>query len=353
MNLSDIEEDYVNCTSPFDSYEFTKVVIVSKVAACLSFLASASVIALCIILKKWKCVSDRLVIYLVITTLLVSTATMLRKIDLYNQNTDFHTEFCKFAGFLVQVTAWMFINAIFTITIHVFIVAFLDKRPTAKHEWVYIVWIFVVPFLVNLIPLIHASYGKAGVWCWIRASDPVTCEVFVFGMWLQYTLLYVPSYLFLILMTMLYVAIIIKIRRERKRLKNTNNFHLKHKVTMLEREIIPLLTYPLVYLILGSPQIINRIHISLVPNKPNVALWYLSALSSSVVGIFTTLAFVLGTETRRELKWKNIRANVFKKKKKVSEYPMRSSETTDSWSGPGSDMVHSNYTRIIRDVMFK
>lgn len=329
MNLS-LKDSYLNCTTPFDSPEFDKVAIVKIAAGCLSFLVGSLVITFIIVVKKWNFFSERLILYLTITAIPFSLASILNRVDFNDSSSPFLTGFCIFGGFLTQVSSWMTLNAITAITLYLFGRTVLNKN-TEKYEWVYLVFIFVVPLLFNWIPFIYTSYGRAGVWCWIRSFDLDTCKVHLFGQWLQFGLLFIPLYVILLGLILLYVLIFTKTWHRRRQLQGKqDNPHSTKLIKKITNELLMLVAYPFIYFILCIPLLLNRIHTSVKPTQPNLLLWYLSALSHPMVGAFTGMAFILHTAICRKLTWTRLRAQTRGMTNKVSEYPMRPDEVSDS-----------------------
>ena len=103
----------------------------------------------------------------------------------------------------------MVLNAVASITVYIFVGAVFSKQ-TDRFEVLYLFFIFVFPLLINWIPFIDAAYGKAGVWCWIRSEDN-SCATFLFGQILEFILWYIPLYLILTILLLLYVIILVKI----------------------------------------------------------------------------------------------------------------------------------------------
>lgn len=322
-------EDYINCSTPFDSSEYTNLAIVKQVAGCISFIVCCLVIVLIVLLKKWKFFSQRLILYLTISALLSSMANILNRVDFNGNSSDFLTEFCIFGGFFTQVSAWMTLNAVTGITIYLFSRAILNKN-TDKYEWVYLAFIFIIPFLFNWIPFIHNSYGSAGVWCWIRSFDHNTCEVLIFGHWLQFGLLYIPVYTILAVMLGLYILIIISICHKRKSVVGGNNSQRNKVIRKMVSEVIVLLAYPLIYFFLNIPLLLNRIYTSARPTEPSLLLWYLSGLFIPLQGTLTGLAFIFSLDVCKKNLWTDFVAKVRGRSRIVREYPMKTTQVSDS-----------------------
>lgn len=324
-----------SCSTAFEYHEFTIVAIVNMVVGLLSFIICCFTILLIAVLKKWQFFSQRLILYLTITALLSSLANTINRVDFTEDPSDGSIGFCVFSGFLTQVTSWMILCSISSITFYLFMRVIVRKN-TEKLEWVYVVYTFAFPFLFNWIPFINTSYGRAGVWCWIRSFDLRTCEVLVFGKWLQFSLLYIPLYCILAVLITLYVIIIVKIYRKRKVLTGIDNPHAKKVMRKVVNEIASLMAYPMIYFVLSLPLLVNRIYSSAYPMEPSLTLWYLAAITFPLQGACTGVIFTFNTVFCRRMTWVELRSRTSPMSRtettqhKVTEYPMKTDEVSDS-----------------------
>lgn len=314
--------------TPFYRPIYARVAAVAAVSGFVSLVASCFVIFVIIFFKKWRFFTQRLILYLAIVAAIESSATILQRVDYENQVSDFYNGFCIFGGFYSQVTSWMGLNVIITITVSLLVTAFSNKPPE-KYEPLFLVLIFLVPFTFNWIPFIKQTYGRAGPWCWIRSVDPVTCERFRFGQVLQFTLFYVPLYVVLLVLMIMYGIVLVKVHRNTKKWKFNPNADRLRKVTT--RQIIPLILFPLIYFLLYLPLVINRVYDFIDPDNPKPALWFIAAVLFPLEGGGVAIVFTLDPKTRRRLRAVNIRAALTyfgssSSSSKVEEYPMRNVE---------------------------
>ena len=316
-----------NCTpyQPYDSVDYAYVAVASAVSAFITVVASCFVIFILVLYKRWKYFAQRLVLYLSIAALLTGISTVLHRVDYSNEMSDFYLRFCTFGGFLEQITSWMILNAIVAITMYLFM-SVIMKRNTEKLEVLYVSFIFLFPFLFNWIPFIHSSYGRSGAWCWIRSSDRLTCEDHVFGKVLIFVLWFVPLYVILISVVILYLIILVKLHRDNKKWsdKQTNE---QTNFNKTQRQLIPLMAYPFIYIILSIPPLINRIQGLVNPDNPNLVLWYFSAISFPLQGGLIAIAYSLDPATRKKLtrqKFKDAFKSYTRKKTVIREYPAES-----------------------------
>ena len=323
----------INCTI-YDSRAYVYVAIASVASAFVSLLAGCFVIVILILFKKHHFFSQRLILYLAITTLLASISTIVHRVDYNNQESEFYVNFCRFGGFLEQNTSWMQLNAISSITIYLFVNA-IFKKGTEKLEPLYVFLIFFFPLLFNWIPFIQGSYGRAGAWCWIRSKERGTCNDFILGRWLQFILWFIPLYIILVILIGLYVTILISLNRANRQWANEPS-SMKSKTfrKLAKNNLIPLIAYPLIYFLLNIPAFMNRVQNYVHPNDPELALWYLSALISPLQGGVIAIAYTLDPGTRKRLNWIEIKAAMKRwvQKERYEEYPLEYLAVTESFS---------------------
>ena len=302
----------------------------------ISLLASCLVIALVVLFKKWQFFTQRLVLYLAVSVAFQSIAAMIIKIDYNNEMSEFYLRFCQFSGFVAQNATWMVLNAVASITVYIFVGAVFSKR-TDRIEALYLFFIFVFPLLLNWIPFIDTAYGNAGAWCWIRSEDS-SCKTYLFGQILQFILWYVPLYLILIILLFLYVIILVKIHCFDSRRRWTGNYkHAdeQHQIKMMSKEIRSLLRYPLIYFLINLFPLALRICGAFEDNNQKLLpLWILTAIFFPIQGGFIALAFTLDSDTRKRLRWVQIKAAAKElcqrnNKDVISEYPAEHVSDTD------------------------
>lgn len=226
----------------------------------------------------------------------------------------------------------MILNCVTTITIYIFL-RVVFRINTEKFERGYILYTFLVPLTFNWIPFIQSSYGKAGVWCWIRGYNLDTCQVHHFGQWLQLFLYYLPFYMLIFILLVMYGVIGVTILRTRKKqLKRSHNPDELKVMKKMLHEVGSLIAYPLIFFILNVPLLINRIYTILHPTQPSLALWYLASMALPLKGALTGIVFTLTTLTRNKFIWADLWTRARGRSIEASEYPMNPDEVSDSIS---------------------
>ena len=315
-----------NCP-PFDKKIYAIIAAVTAASGFTSLLANWFIIFIIILFKKWKFLSQRLILYLAIAASMVSVTTIIERVDYDNQIGPFYSNFCVFSGFFGQVSSWMLLNAIVSIMIFLSLKIFSSKKPE-NFEVLLLLLIFISPLAFNWIPFIQSAYGKAGAWCWIRTQkhpqDKDACGPFMFGQILQLALWYVPLYAIIFVSIVVYVIILLKVYRAKKRWREKFDFEAERTREQMKKEVYLLIAYPLIFFIFNIIPLINRID-SLTNSEPNPTLWFITGIVYPLRGSAIAIAFTLDPETRKRLTVANFRAafREFCRSKTISEYPVQ------------------------------
>lgn len=309
--------------SPYDAKEYAIVAALSAATAFLSLVACCFVLFVMILFKKFQYFQQRLLLYLTIAALLDAIAIIVHRVDYNNETSAFYTRWCRFAGFFENNTSWMILLAVTIITVHIFVLAVFGKR-TNRLEPLYVFIIFLSPFLVNWIGFIENAYGKAGAWCWIRGENEEDCSNFTYGVILRFVDWYIPLYITLPILIILYTIILVKVECKGRKWRGDYDPNTEPVIQQMRKEVRPLIWYPLIYFLLNIIPFINRIHNRVRPRDPALALWVLTALTYPLTGGLIAIAFTLDPGTMRRLRWANVKAAIkeYRHTKGVEEYPV-------------------------------
>ena len=315
--------DAANCSSLSPVYY--KVASSLRVTtAGLSFFCSLASLTVIVLFKKYLFMTQRLILYLCIS---VALSSLVRTINIaprvYNSKDPAAETFCFIAGFLDEYTLCSVIFAVTSITVDVFIVA-VFMRKTRRLEPIYFVVIFLSPIFFSWIPFINNTYGDAGAWCWIRTVE-VNCTTSVFGVVLQFTLLYVPILVIMLLLVLILLITLTVLYMQRYKYDATFDPNAIRNRRMVRKEVKQLIWYPIIFIFINIVPAINRLVTINQPDNPRAELLILSAFIGPLQGVFVTLAFVLDPETRKRLTWMQIRGAISdmcsRASAKVQEYP--------------------------------
>ena len=318
-----------SCSS-FGNQDLINVAMVSAISGSLSVISSSLVIALIILFKKWAFLTQRLVLYLATSSLLNAISQILHRVNYHHPDTPyslhtFDSNFCIFGGFLEQSTSWMLLNSILIITVYLFSITVFKRHPN-RLEILYLFVIFALPLLISLIPFIKSSYGPSGAWCWIRVQDPTTCKYFAVGQAFMIALWFVPSYIILIILIVMYAAIIVSLYKHKlkKNWRSAETAETVHLMAENRKKIVSLIVYPSIYFVLMIFPLINRIESGKYRNRPTLVLWYLAAISYPLAGGVLGVAYALDKETRQRLTWAHFRGAIrqWTMRDSLKEYPI-------------------------------
>jgi hypothetical protein len=315
--------------TPFYQPIYSIVAAVSVVSGFVSLMASCFVIFILVIFKKWRFFTQRLILYLAIAAAAKAMAVIVQRVDYENQTSAFYYRFCTFGGFFSQVTSVMVINAIMAITMSLLYTAFRKKAPE-NYEPLVLLLVFLAPLVFSWIPFIHHAYGRAGPWCWIRSTDHITCETFRFGQVLQFVLFYIPLYLVLLVLMVLYAILLVKLHLDKRKWRGKFDTDAEWLRKVRARQILPLIFLPVVFFALYFPLAFNRIYDFIDPDHPQLALWFIAAALFPLEGGGVAIVVTLDPKTRRRLRIPSIKAALrdFLKNSSgvVVEYPLQDKE---------------------------
>jgi len=312
----------LSCFEQYDTTGFVVVVGLRATVGVISFFCCLAMILIFILFRKYRFFTQRLILYLAIATLAYSLVSAINVEGYKAYRDDSIHDYCVFAGFLEQVMGNWVPVAITCIMVDVFVRVVFEKQ-TERFEIVYILIIFVSPILYSWIPFIQVAYGPAGAWCWIRDVD-FDCNNFPFGTALRFVMYWIPLYILMPILVVLLIIVIIILRKQQKQFTGNLNPESTELKKRMRKEVIPLLYYPIIFLLLNIPPFFNRI-VNAFQSEPVLALWILSAISLPFQGVVITLAFALDPETRRKMTIPHILAatrHFFGKDIRMEEYPM-------------------------------
>lgn len=331
----------------YHTTQYIAIAAVNSALAGVSFFACLFVIALILFLKKYLVFTQRLILYLVIATAL-ENLFVATQATVFFPDTEAYRQYCIASGFLNLVTIWSEVFANISITFDLFLRAVIHREK--RVEWVYILFIFVTPFLFCWIPFIDLTFGEAGPWCWIRdKNDDEECSEHKLGMILRLALWYVPIYPILLVILIFYIVILISVRQQAKKYEGKFDPTNRKRKQLLKEEITPLLIYPFLFLFFNLFSLINRLYETIF-NESNIVLFWLQAVMDPLSGPVIAVAYTLDPDTRRRLHWNNLKGECINRcsRKEVMEYPMVTKAKSDS-SCSINDYVTSYERRTMED----
>lgn len=308
-------------------YEDTYLPILLGVRCALSFISSICIgcmIALMIIFQKYRVFTQRLILYLAISTLIYQAVSTIDVTSIQAYSNERALHYCKFIGFITQVVVWWPILATCIIVFDIFMKVLFFKK-TEGLEKLFIVLIFVSPLLFSWVPFIDRAYGPTGYFCWIKDRNFEDCSKYEFGFIVRFVLFFVPIYVLTGLLFVLLTASFIAIRKKRNTFFGSNKEE-KTLQKMMEKEIKPLLGYPFIFLIPNVFSLILSLYTVFHGSGGDevVAIGLITSILYRLEGVAITLVFILDSETRKKLNTKSIK-DAWKQmvqREKTIDYPV-------------------------------
>ena len=269
---------------PGEEHRCFVIYVLSKLTAALSIIGCAFVMMLIIILRKYKLFVQKMIFTLAMSAFLESVC--------YISNDDIQvpSDACRFRGFFCHFFGWATMLWVLMITVNMLLT--IKKRSSSQYLKWFHVFVWVVSFIVSLIPFSKDSYGPAGIWCWIQKDYPALR----FGTW------YIPLFVIGISMLIIYLYIICSVLRETRPVGATLTEEEVRDNMRYREELRPLLSYPLIYIIFTIPGLMYRIDDAAHPKEPpNYSLVILSVIFLQSIGLFNSLSFIIFHTTIKDI----------------------------------------------------
>ncbi len=267
-------------------------------------------IAVIIALRQYRTFVHRLLLYLLIAACLVAVSAGFDMVPVHHNGRVVEVRHglngvCSAVGFFVQVFETQFLMVCIWILVHlILLVVFRYRANTKRHEIAGLVISLGLPLTFNWLPFIHNMYGLAGTWCWIRISNEDCHDYITTGVIYQFTLFLAPQVLVILgsFVSFLVIAAISgkrSLNHSRERLRSQ---HSPYQQAL--KESLPLLVYPILYIIISGVMVANRINYSITTSngKPlYYPLWLADTFADPLRTLFTPLAYLLHPATIRKL----------------------------------------------------
>ena len=287
--------------------------------AIAALIACSIVIVVITILRGYKHFVYRLVLYLMVADLLQALTNILESLPV---KTDRHgvvkvqpgTEGqCATYGFLNQLAAWSENVVICWIMAYILVLVARIARVNSeyqsvdgtktgklkhkKYEVFGVIFVALFPVTFNWIPFVDNMYGLSGMWCWIKLTKGNCHDDYIFGLTLTFLLLYAPLMLIALFgfVTSSIAVFVLCKQKIAQKMKSTQLLYNKGL-----QEMIPLLAYPLIFSIICSFSIANRIYYAEYV-KPYYPLWIAHAAADPGRVLLPPIAFMLHPSTYKKL----------------------------------------------------
>ena len=282
-----------SCSLSNDPDRCTTIDALHKTFSSLSLVGSFLVLILILLLKEYRMVSQKMIMFMVMSAFVDSIAYLMGGI-----NTT-HGPVCEAQSFLMQFFDWATLLWVTMISTNLILI--VKNKQTAKYYWIYhcVVWIGALFFAV--VPYFESAYGHAGLWCWIKREH----SDYRFGTWFI-PLLIITVAMFFTLMYVIY-SVFQATKAQAGATLATQNNNKKYR-----DELKPLAFYPLVYVMFNIPTLMYRIDDASHPTKmPNYGLLVASSIFGPSVGAANAIIFAsINLSSIRNLSWLKIKNEV-------------------------------------------
>ncbi len=336
----------------YETDRYKNLALIAASMGIVSLVASFLVILVIVILKKYQIFVQRLILYLSIVIALNAVTLTLRfsRVEYRNRSNEYLKTLCMATAFLDQSTRWCMTIA-YTCLTFTLLIAVTFKTSGERFEREYIFGIFVLPFLINWIPFVHKTYGEAGAWCWIRTKNYMydddgnitSCSNHQFGVVLTYVLWYVPNYVILFSVLVVYVIVIIILIRKSRHWRGvySTEVDVPQEKNQMKELVMPIILYPIAFFVLNFFPLLNRVYETFL--EPNYYLWLLHAIFSPLQGGFVAVLYAMDKDTLRRLSMKECLAYLLHRKTNIYEYPASKAKTDSYERLTGSNIVIAKY----------
>ena len=312
--MDQVPSEDSQCNNSLTSYQKNIILIVYAGSSVVSFLVSLTAVLLVLCLRLYPLFVYRLALYQELSSIFISLTQcfgllQLNLVDvLYDQDAT-----CTANAFLLQTALWVKLMFTLWLVFHLFCLAVFLKN-WQQLEPLYIASSILFPFILAFIPLFTNTYGVEGARCWIRDRDS-NCSKFAEGIAERYGLWLGPAFISLLLANFAIVVMLLIMRRRAYKEVDPELTPLVRKNKQALRQMLPLVFYPLIFVILMLlPSITRVISDSYSNEKSGFELNLLHGIAYPPGGFFSGLAVIIHICVMRSQR---------KRKKKKTQEPVK------------------------------
>lgn len=335
MDLGTNDTNSSDCYEDFFQSKYVGQVAFRSVFSFVTILFILMMLGIIILFKKYLFFVQRMIMYVALAQLSFSVVAMFDVLSIEAFQNTAALNYCKAIGFATFITLWWTVLTVFVIVIDIFL-RIVFAKDTERYEMLYITMIIAPPIIVSWIPFIKQAYGSSLHFCWIKLVNESDCKVFNFGILLRFVLYFIPVYTLTAIIIIMLIIVFIVVRRN----KYSGKYDpaSKARKAQIIKEMKPLIAYPIIFIVSVAIAIVVTIASTIDEGgNSNYIFTIFSTLIFRLQGILITLVFTLDPETRRKLKWREIRAaakTFCSLKKEVNKYNVASKARSDSATKP-------------------
>lgn len=296
------------------------------ISAALSALGCFLVLFIIIVYKKYTRFTQRLVMYLLLPTFVISAVSVYPYISDTNIS-------CEVAGFFMN---WGMLSQrliILCIVVHLLVFTFNQTRPKCL-ELLFHVVTWGLSFCFSIIPIPGHHYGSAGVWCWIKGVTP-----YEYG--LRLGCFYIWVWCCVLIEFVCFALVVVRVRRQLRSFQgmSTSDPEVEETMRRFKKYIYPLMLYPLVNFILAIPVTANRIQNAVNKDHPDFWLFLFHSIIYPLWGFCNAMMYFMNKETLLQLHPYNVWEGIISWRRSLSQNHQKSSAPNDQ--PPDIDLAYA------------
>lgn len=292
MNLDQSDSSVVNtCHEYLNHTERNVALLVYGSSGIVSVVTSLTASLLIIIMKLYPQFVYRLALYQELSSIFISLTQCVGLLQLHYGDVQYDRDAaCTASALLLQYALWLKLMFTAWLMFHLFFLAVFLKN-LQRLELMYVLSSIMVPLLPTCIPLFTNAYGQDGARCWIKEKG-ADCKIYEEGLIERYVLWFGPAMICLLLTNLAIVIMLLVMRRRAYTEVDPELTPLVRKNKQALKQMLPLVFYPLLFLLLMLIPIISRI-VSDISRYDIFPLALLHGIAYPPGGFFSGLVIII------------------------------------------------------------
>ena len=280
----------------FSERQLKQVIVADISVSAVALTACTIAVILIIVFKQYRTFLHRLMLYLMVAACGTTISFALEPVPVHHNGKYIEVkkgleDVCAAIGFFAQIMEWIFHGIIFWIVVYLTLLAVFKYRANKRqHEVTGLIIILLFPFTFNWVPFVNNMYGLSGLWCWIKLTNG-DCHNYTQGIIYQFTLYYGPVAILVFFSSIAFIAIVIVLCKEKATTRSSGTAHYQAL-----KEALPMLVYPVIFNVLFTVMLANRIHYAIAVSKrekTSFPLFLAQAIVESMRMLLAALGFLL------------------------------------------------------------
>eukprot|EP00003_Mantamonas_plastica_P025650 TRINITY_DN5075_c0_g1_i4.p1 TRINITY_DN5075_c0_g1~~TRINITY_DN5075_c0_g1_i4.p1 ORF type:complete len:323 (-),score=61.33 TRINITY_DN5075_c0_g1_i4:60-1028(-) len=262
---------------------------VLTVASSLSLIGCIATIFLIVVFERHRVAHIRIILFMMVAAAGKSASTLMGDVR-------DHPVLCDVQAFTTQFFDWATMIYTCCISFNVYQVIVNKNLEVGKFEGWYHAVSWLVALLFACLPLIDDHYGESGPWCWItRERDG--------DLW-RFLLFYVPLIIFFVYILVTYILIVRAVKKDPDVSVHRSFRERDSGIKEVELQVLRRLrAYPLVFLLIWTFPLVNRMNDWINPGKPSLFLVFAHACTAPLQGFAYSLVYGLDSDTMSRMRY--------------------------------------------------